>query len=328
MRLVSKPRVGMIIVSISCLAPLLLWMPPALADITTIHHDSDNSAWGPAGLDIAGQKAKVCMPCHMNWDAVTSGTYDSYDVDTNYTLVVNNLTRVASNCINCHNNTSLVPPSKGGVIVSSVSASVHGDLEARCLSCHTMLHAGHSKLSEDSETGYLGCDGDCHRVMINPSDAIAPTYGDKSFMRIYAYNFIGPKPPAEAALLKVLYNVTDGTPFGQATKHVYTLYVDPYSKDPTQITSNTRYLVCFSCHYITEAPSLVGVFKEVNGVVKIGIPEAVLNLIQNSHAIKSLEEYELVEKREESNLPVSLIFLLVMMSTLLIVVLLLRTKKS
>lgn len=170
----------------------------------------------------------------------------------------------------------------------------------------------------------IGCK--CHTI-VHVGFNLSPTKGSGIWMYYYLPSVQGgvAKPKAENLVKYITFyngsanwytNVTDsqGNVVSTTTTSV-TLRNASGPVDPTTIVdakvyvgwfyvngsapqSNTaKYLVCFNCHFLVESPSGLGMYKVVDGVVKIGIPPEALKL--DPHAITEEALQRLLASKEE-----------------------------
>ena len=67
------------------------------------------------------------------------------------------------------------------------------------------------------------------------------------------------------------------------------------------ISSSTRYLTCFNCHFLTTNPAEAGLAKQIQGKTMIAVPDFALKLSPHSITDKTLNQAYIEAKNNNSN---------------------------
>lgn len=244
---------------------ILLLAVLLLASVACAAADQTGADHGDLAEGVAELKKYSCIACH---GAFVTSNGKLTPAETGVLAVSGDYVLETGRCVNCHYNQA------SRSVIGNLSKSVHKNLG--CI-CHSWGKAMSGTLEQP---GYYGCDAGNHYAVSNKPGWASTTD--------FAFSYIN-----NATLTKgyaiVFWRNRDASYV--IDKEIHPLYYEWYTNTET-ITADTRYITCFNCHFITGnfTGGVAQIYGNPNG---IGLPREVLDLINDPHAVKSLEEYGL-----------------------------------
>ena len=199
-----------------------------------------------------------CDACHYNTGGDTVN--DMGGSRWNHTIYTS---EAWTRCSFCHTG-----------VADGVSRSVHSNIGC---GCHTVVHTGRYYGLSPTKTGSWAAWGFAKVANITGGTPIlAPTVTG----------------PEDLLTKRFFWDETNGSDIRNwlpaDTQEIEVGLTDP---NGTLLTTD-KYIVCFSCHFLTAEPGDLGAYKLVGGVWKIGIPEFALKLPPHEITSEMLAGYE------------------------------------